>query len=237
VRYLALHGFTGSPDSFGELALPEGSVIPTLGGHLASDVRGSFRDEVERLAELGHDCEGLLGYSLGGRLALGILARYPERFAHAVLVSAQPGLATAAERAERRSSDARLVALLGERGLEAFVDRWQALPLWASQAELPQSLKDQQRSLRLRHRAPGLAQSLSSHGLAEMPDFRAELAQVQSAVDVVVGERDLKFVNLGRQLTELLPHATLHVVSGAGHNLLLERPAACAALLHHGARP
>lgn len=234
MRYLVLHGFTGAPESFAGLSLPPGSRAPLLSGHLDRDVEGDFSHEVERLAAIGEDCQGLLGYSLGGRLALGILARYPERFAHAVIVSAQPGLSSAAERAERRAGDARLVELLLHRGLEAFVDHWQALPLWASQASLSSETKRRQRELRLRHRAAFLAKSLVQHGLGEMPDLRADLRQVQTLVDVVVGERDLKFVTLGRELTKLLPQAQLHVFAGAGHNLLLERPEPCGALLRPG---
>ncbi|HYP87895.1 MAG TPA: alpha/beta fold hydrolase [Polyangiaceae bacterium] len=234
MRYLLLHGFTGTPDSLAALEAPPGSVTPTLGGHLDRDVTGDFLDEVERLAELGRDCQGLFGYSLGGRLALGILARYPQRFAHAVIVSAQPGLASAGERDARRSADARLVELLRTRGLEAFMDHWQALPLWASQGALADDVKAAQRQQRLRHRAAPLAQSLVQHGLGEMPDFRAQLPLVQSEVDVVVGERDLKFVALGQELTKLMPHSRLTVAEGAGHNLVLERPALCASLLRRG---
>jgi 2-succinyl-6-hydroxy-2,4-cyclohexadiene-1-carboxylate synthase len=235
VRYLSLHGFTGAPESFIGLRLPEGSLTPVLGGHLDCDVQGGFSDEVERLATLGADCDALLGYSLGGRLALGLLARYPERYAHALIISAQPGLATEAERAERRDGDARLVELLRERGLAAFVDHWQALPLWASQAELSAELKAAQRALRLLHRPAGLARSLLQHGLGEMPDLRADLGRVRTPVDVVVGERDLKFVTLGRELTNLIPSAKLTIVPDAGHNLLLERPGLCDALLRRGA--
>jgi 2-succinyl-6-hydroxy-2,4-cyclohexadiene-1-carboxylate synthase len=237
LRYLRLHGFTGTPDSFAALPAPVGSVTPTLGGHLGSAALGGFWDEVERLAALGADCQGLFGYSLGGRLALGILARYPERFGHAVIVSAQPGLSSGAERESRRAGDARLVELLRERGVAAFVDHWQALPLWASQAQLTDPVKAQQREQRLRHSADALARSLIQHGLGEMPDLRPQLPRVQTEVDVVVGERDLKFVTLGRELSTLLPRAKLTIAPGAGHNLLLERPALCAELLRRGAEP
>jgi 2-succinyl-6-hydroxy-2,4-cyclohexadiene-1-carboxylate synthase len=179
----------------------------------------------------------LLGYSLGGRFALGILARYPERFAHSVIVSAHPGLTTVAERDARRAGDARLVELLRGAGLSAFVEHWQALPLWASQGALPEAVRLAQRKLRLSHTAEGLAQSLIHHGLGEMPDLRARLPTVRGEVDVVVGERDLKFVPLGRELSHLIPGAKLTIVAGAGHNLLLERPALCAGLLRHGANP
>jgi 2-succinyl-6-hydroxy-2,4-cyclohexadiene-1-carboxylate synthase len=234
VRYLLLHGFTGAPDSCRVLDAPEGSLSPTLGGHLDIPATGGFWDEVERLAALAGERTGLFGYSLGGRLALGILARYPRRFRHAVIVSAQAGLETEAERAERRSADARFVELLRTRGLEAFVDAWQALPLWASQGSLAAEVKLAQRQLRLRHRAEGLAQSLVHHGLGEMPNLRPFLASVTTRVDLVVGERDVKFVKLGRELQPLLGDAKLTVLPGAGHNLLLERPHACAAFLDRG---
>lgn len=231
MRYLLLHGFTGSPQSLALLAAPNGSSAPTLGGHLSTPVVGGYWDEVERLAELGQGCDGLFGYSLGGRFALGILARYPERFRHAVIVSAHPGLQTDAERAQRRAGDARFVELLRERGLPAFVDVWQALPLWASQGELPDAVKAAQREQRLRHQAEGLAQSLVAHGLGEMPDLRPELRRVQSQVQLVVGELDRKFAVLGQELAGIIPGARLTLASGSGHNLLLERPELVSGLL------
>ena len=235
MRYLLLHGFTGAPESFSGLRVPEGSVTPTLGGHLGTPALGGFWDEVERLAALGQGCSGLFGYSLGGRLALGLLARYPARFAHAVIVSAQPGLVTNAERSARRDADLRFVELLNERGLVAFVDAWQALALWASQGALPEPVKQMQRAQRLRHQAAGLAQSLTQHGLGEMPDLRAQLAEVRTPVDVLVGERDDKFVTLGRELCGIVSGARLTIAPGAGHNLLLERPELCSELLARGA--
>jgi len=231
VRYLLLHGFTGSPQSLDELAAPQGSVTPTLGGHLGTEVVGGFWDEVERLAALGRDCQGLFGYSLGGRFALGILARYPERFAHAVVVSAHPGLKSDEERAARRDGDQRFVELLRERGLTAFVDAWQALPLWASQGGLSDHVKLRQREQRLRHQAHGLAESLLQHGLGEMPDLRPQLRRVRTPVDLVVGERDPKFATLGQELSGIIPGAHLTLVAGAGHNLLLERPQLVSGLL------
>lgn len=234
MRYLLLHGFTGSPESLAGLRVPKGSVSPLLGGHLGSPVLGGFWDEVERLATHAQDCQGLFGYSLGGRFALGMLARHPTRFAHAVIVSASPGLQTDAERDARRDGDRRFIALLRERGIAAFVAAWEKLPLWSSQGDLADAVRSAQREQRLRHDPEGLAQSLLRHGLAEMPDLRPQLAAVTSRVDVLVGERDEKFVTLGRELAALLPQATLTVAAGAGHNLLLERPELCSELFAQG---
>lgn len=237
MRYLLLHGFTGSPQSLAGLAAPEGSLAPALGGHLGTEVVGDFWAEVERLAALGRDCQGLFGYSLGGRFALGILARYPERFAHSVIVSAHPGLQTDAERATRRAGDLRFVELLRERGLTAFVDTWQALPLWASQGALSDEVKHALREQRLRHDAGGLAESLLQHGLGEMPDLRPQLRLVRTPVDLVVGECDPKFRALGQELAGIIPGAHMTLAAGAGHNLLLERPELVSGLLRKEGSP
>ena len=87
-----LHGFTGSQASFARLAVPGLALVPTLGGHLSEAASADFWGEVERLAAFAPGATELFGYSLGSRLALGLLARYPERFERAVLVSAHPGL-------------------------------------------------------------------------------------------------------------------------------------------------
>lgn len=228
MRYLLLHGFTGTGESLAALGAPSGSLSPTLGGHLNEPVVGDYWDEVERLAALAHDCDGLFGYSLGGRLALGILARYPARFRHALIVSAHPGLRSDEERAVRRAADAQHVKVLREQGLAAFVDVWEALPLWASQSELPEAARQAQRQQRLRHSAAGLAQSLVQHGLGQMPDLRPDLARVQTEVELLAGERDPKFAQLSRELSRVIPGARSCIVAGAGHNLLLERASFCA---------
>jgi 2-succinyl-5-enolpyruvyl-6-hydroxy-3-cyclohexene-1-carboxylate synthase/2-succinyl-6-hydroxy-2,4-cyclohexadiene-1-carboxylate synthase len=50
-------------------------------------------------------------------------------------------------------------------------------------------------------------------------------------VAVLAGERDEKFVALGRRLAAALPRAELEIVPGAGHALALEAPAAVAAAI------
>ena len=117
------------------------------------------------------------------------------------------------------------------------MDAWQALPLWASQGALPEAVKMAQREQRLRHHAGGLASSLIQHGLGEMPDLLAQLSRVTSRVDVVVGERDVKFVALGHELAAVMPTAKLTLVPAVGHNLLLECPGLVAGLLLQGNAP
>jgi 2-succinyl-6-hydroxy-2,4-cyclohexadiene-1-carboxylate synthase len=171
---------------------------------------------------------------LGSRLALGLLVRYPERFDHAVLVSAHPGLRSDAERAQRRSDDDRFVRLLRERGLVEFVTAWEEQPMWQSQRALPDSARDLRHRERLTHTAEGLACSLSSVGLGQMPDLRAALAQSHCSVDFLAGGRDMKFLRLAQELCSIMPRARLRVAENAGHDLLLERPEFCSDFLSQG---
>lgn len=237
MQYTLLHGFTGTPESLAKLGAAAGSLALPLAGHCHTPPTPSFDAELTRLANQLGDRLGLFGYSLGGRLALGLLARHPRRFRHAIVVSAQAGLETDTERSARREADLRFVRLLREQGLEAFVEAWQALPLWQTQQALPEAARLAQRQERLRHDAEGLAQSLLGQGLGEMPDLRPLLAEVQTPVELVAGERDDKFVQLAHELCAILPRARLTIVPGVGHNVVLEKPTAVAQLLLEGDPP
>jgi 2-succinyl-6-hydroxy-2,4-cyclohexadiene-1-carboxylate synthase len=200
VSWLMLHGFTGSPASFARLELPRFAVAPTLGGHVAEPASADFWAEVERLAALAPAATELFGYSLGSRLSLGLLARYPERFDHAVLVSAHPGLRTDAERAMRRSDDDRFVRLLRERGLVEFVSAWEEQPLWQTQRALPDSARAARHRERLDPYGRRACSLAVERGLGQMPDLRASLAQSDCSVDFLAGAQDTKFLARPRAL-------------------------------------
>jgi len=237
MSWLFLHGFTGSPAGFSGLAsrLPARPsrtaprwVAATLGGHLAEPSSSDFWAEVDRLAALAPDATGVCGYSLGGRLALGLLARFPRRYARGVVISAHPGLRSDTARAARREQDDRWVTLLQQQGIAAFVAAWERQTLWDSQRALPKEIIAAKRRERLMHSGQGLAESLRSVGLGRMPDLRGELAQSTSRVDLLVGGRDPRYRELAEELCLHLPRAQVRVAHGAGHDLVLERPAFCA---------
>ena len=194
----------------------------------ASPAQNSFEAEVDRLAawlaSRTNEPVALAGYSLGGRLALGLLARHPERFCGAVLVGCHAGLRDAAARAERRAADEALADSLEREGIEAFVDRWQELPLFASQKRLPESLQAAQRARRLAHDPSGLAASLRRVGAGAMPNLWDRLASIEVPIALVVGELDTKFRALGETMAQSWPAASLEIVPGAGHNVVLEAP-------------
>ncbi|MBL8057900.1 MAG: alpha/beta fold hydrolase, partial [Anaerolineales bacterium] len=145
-----LHGFTGSAANWraGRPALEARHQVLAvdLPGHGGSDApadpaRYTMAHTVADLAglldQLGLRTIFLLGYSMGGRVARHFAAAYPERVRGLILESASPGLVTAEERAARMAADAALAERIEREGLAAFVDHWERLPLFASQARLP----------------------------------------------------------------------------------------------------
>lgn len=251
---ILLHGFSGDRRAWDEVSLhwqPEKPgvarrVAIDLPGHGAGPaVRVGWRANLEAVREAieaatssldGGEVGGerlrdatVVGYSLGARVALGLVA---EGLAgRAVLIGVNPGLATAEEREARRSGDAQWGRLLRAGGLERFVERWAAQPLFASQAQLSPERKARRQAMRCAQSAEGLARSLEEMGLAEMPDYRAAIAARADRLTLVVGEGDSKFRGLAEALVAAVPALPLHVIAGAGHDVPLEQPRALGELL------
>lgn len=234
---LLLHGFTGSMVTW----QPH---IPAFAAHaqvISVDFLGHGRsvspvdadryqmaqvaaDLLAILDELDVPCTGLLGYSMGGRLALYTAVHYPERISHLVLESASPGLAAAPERQARIIQDRALAEWIETHSLAAFVDKWEQLPLWASQSQLPPERRQMLRRQRLKNNPPGLAGSLRGMGSGAQPSLWTQLPLLTLPVLLLVGELDEKFVKINRLMAQLLLYPKLEIVDGAGHMVHLERP-------------
>src|SRR6185369_6950562 len=97
---------------------------------------------LERIAGSIGAVDVVVGYSLGARVALGLVAT--RRAARAILVSVNPGLAEA-ERPARRASDAAWARMARARGIDDFVDAWEAQPLFETQQRVPPGRRDARR--------------------------------------------------------------------------------------------
>ena len=234
---LLLHGFTGSGQSWAEL-IPRFSkdflvlTVDILGhgrsasppdpdrytmAHVAADLIALLDAwQIERMA--------LLGYSMGGRLALYLACYYPHRFSHLILESSSPGLATAAERAARRQSDEALADWIEANGIEAFVNRWEALPLWISQQQLSDEVRQQRRQQRVQNNPVGLANSLRGMGTGAQPSLWPMLPKLTLPTLLITGELDDKFVAINQKMESELPNGRLHTIPHAGHTVHLEQP-------------
>lgn len=234
---LLLHGFTGSAANWSEHARVFAASFTTY----AIDLIGHGRSEsppdpqryrVERcvddltvlLDRLGIETTGLLGYSMGGRVALRLALAVPARIRALVLESTSPGIVDAAERAARVRSDEALADAIERDGLEAFVDRWENLPLFASQRGLPLDVQQRHRVQRLRNNPLGLANSLRGMGAGAMEPVWNRLGTLRMPASLLVGELDENYVRLAHEMGQSMPNARVIVVPGAGHAVHLEAP-------------
>jgi 2-succinyl-6-hydroxy-2,4-cyclohexadiene-1-carboxylate synthase len=243
---LILHGFTGSLESMTGVAQlfrgERGTACVDLLGHGASDAPDaaahySMESCVAQLCELidvlALERPHLLGYSMGGRAALSLCVAHPDKVSSALLVGASAGLAGAAEREERRRSDDALAARILEEGLEAFVDHWMGLPLFASQVRMGQAQLASARAQRLQCRPQGLALSLRGMGSGAMPPLHAALPRASVPVCLVAGAEDAKFRAIAGELAAALPQGQAEVIPEAGHAAHLENPRAFGRVARH----
>lgn len=232
-----LHGFTGSAANWRNHVSVFSRHFRTMAIDLLGHGASASPAEVERysMAHCVEDVNGILtalqveaaavlGYSLGGRVALSFAVNHPHRVSHLLMVSGSPGLASTEERAARITSDEALAAQIERDGLEAFVNYWENIPLFASQKSLPAEVRAALRQQRLQNNALGLANSLRGLGTGAQPSLWERLREVTMPTLLLAGELDTKFVNIAQQMAARLPNAHLHIVPGAGHAVQLERP-------------
>jgi 2-succinyl-6-hydroxy-2,4-cyclohexadiene-1-carboxylate synthase len=219
-----LHGFTQTGRSWAPLIalLRERyrCFAPDLPGHGdATERRPATFDAVAAyVAAIQAERFTLVGYSMGGRLALETARRFPDRVERLIVIGASPGIADPEERAARRRADEELAGRIGAIGIEAFVDEWGEQPLFASQ---PRGVKELARADRLRNTGAGLAAALRGMGTGVMEPLWDRLPEATW----VVGERDAKFRAIAEQV------GTPAIVPGAGHAAHLENPDAVATLV------
>lgn len=221
-----LHGFTQSGRSWAPIegGLADSRAVTTIDapGHgRSADVEADLETGADLMYEVVPGPAAWVGYSMGGRYALHVALRHPDVVTKMVLVSTTAGIDDARQRADRRQSDSALADRAEREGLEPFVRWWLEQPLFAS---LPSSSADVES--RLGGTASGLASSLRLAGAGSQAPLWNRLGALSRVpVLVVAGERDQKYVDLGRRLVESIGDgASLHVVEGAGHACHLEAP-------------
>lgn len=223
-RIVLVHGFTQTNACWGpeadDLASDHEVVRVDAPGHgRSSGIRADFATTARLLTEAG-GAATYLGYSMGARLCLSAALAHPDEVRGLVLVGGTAGIDDPMARAQRRTDDAALAARIRRDGVEAFVDRWLALPLFAG---LPPERAF--RAERVTNTAEGLASSLETVGTGEQQPSWDALRGLEMPVLVVVGALDEKFSSLAQRMVDTIgANATLSLIPDAGHTAHLEQP-------------
>lgn len=234
---LLIHGFSGSQQQWKPFVQAWSKhyrlILVDMLGHGNSDVP----DEVERyqmervvtdltalLEQLGMNKVHVLGYSMGGRIALSFAMLASNKVQSVILESSSPGLATEEERAARRAGDKQLAENIEQKGIEWFAQYWGSLPLFASLQKLPQATLDKLHAARLSNNPKGLAQSLRGIGTGQQPSWWEQLHQLSIPVLLIAGAEDQKYCAIAETMKKQLPNCELKLVPEAGHNVHMEQP-------------
>lgn len=242
VPVIVLHGFTGSAQAMDPLTerlearLHARIICPDLVGHGRSEVPDDldlYRVEAMagQVAGLAGalDCETfhLVGYSMGGRVALALGCTASPRLRSLTLIGASAGIAEPEQRRRRIQIDsARAERAVAD--FEAFVDQWMAGPLFAGQAALGEAHLQAARDQRLASNPQGLARSLMAGGTGAMEPLHERLGSCGTPTRLLVGAHDAKFCAIADRLAAGLPLAGVARIDGAGHAAHIEQPGATA---------
>lgn len=232
-----LHGFTGDSttwDVFERSWSKERQVISIdIVGHGKSDspsdvkryeMLSAVRDIKEILDLLHINKTDILGYSMGGRLALSIAMEYPLMVRKLLLESASPGLKTLEEREARRQQDEKLSQYIVENGIEKFVAHWENIPLFSTQKKLSLSIQRSIQKQRLTNSLTGLSNSLLGMGTGTQPSWWDSLDKLEADTLLLTGSYDQKFCQIAEEMYKRIKQVEWTTIEKSGHAIHVEQP-------------
>lgn len=211
-------GFTACPRLYVDLPGHGGSADISTSSF--SDMRELLRKTLDSYNILNY---WLIGYSLGGRIAMDYAAQCPKGLSGLIIEGGHPGLSEEHERSARRASDQRWAEKFRTLPLtEVFTD-WYQQPVFAS---LTPEQRRELVAIRRQNSGVNLAAMLEATSLAVQRDLRPLLRQCAFPFHYLCGEFDSKFRALAADVA-----AHCHLIVAAGHNAHRDNPAAVAVCL------
>ncbi|KAA3648054.1 MAG: 2-succinyl-6-hydroxy-2,4-cyclohexadiene-1-carboxylate synthase [Chloroflexi bacterium] len=233
---LLLHGFMGAGIDWEKIAEDLSRdfycILPDLLGHGANTPSSTAQTlSLSTLAasldfflgQLSIRKTHILGYSLGGRIALRYALDYPGKVTSLILESANPGIEDERLREERLELDGQRAAALIASGMDAFIENWYDMPLFSSLHQYPGRLavlKEQ----RKKNNATWVNKFLVQLSPGLQTPLWTRLAELHIPVLLLAGKLDKKYVKVTRQMAKSIPNARQVVIPAAGHNVHWEKP-------------
>lgn len=232
-----LHGFTGSAsdweyvmENIDDQCFPIAIDLPGHGKTEVSDIANvylidSINNIISTIIEkLEISKVVLLGYSMGGRVALSFAAQYPLKIKAVILESSTAGIDNADERDKRLLCDLELAEKIENIGIETFIKYWVGLPLFKSQKSIPQEKYQEIVKEKLNNNKKGLANSLRGFGTGKMTNLWYKLEDLSFPCLLITGSFDKKYEKIASKMKNQFPYSVHEVVESVGHNVHLEKP-------------
>ena len=184
----------------------------------------SVAEEVyAHIDSLGLERPHLMGYSMGGRVALHLAVQHPGQFASLILESASPGILNDMERKLRREVDDARAETIRSIPLRHFLEDWYRQPLFSSLSNRPDLLLDLV-DAKEGGNPEWLALAVSAMSPGRQPSLWEVLPNLDLPAFLIAGELDSKYTKLALAMDEKLPRSELRLVDGAGHCVHAEQP-------------
>jgi 2-succinyl-6-hydroxy-2,4-cyclohexadiene-1-carboxylate synthase len=212
----ALHGMVGEPSDWDFLK----PSIPNLQAPLLWAEVDHYRPWAEQFTERVRAADPapvVMGYSMGGRLALHALVAAPDLFRAAVIVSAHPGITDRRLRQIRWRQDDEWAAKIRSVPWLTF------LKIWNDQAVFDGAPAPGERLTTFRWRQ-GIIRSFDCWGLSRQEDLVPKLAGLRTPVLWVTGENDRGYSALAATAVAVLGRGRHETIPGAGHRVPWEAP-------------
>ena len=233
-----LHGFTGSVNDWNfvteQLSENFSPIFIDLIGHGKSDspnnvefYETTFQTEVIKYVLEYFELEKviLVGYSMGGRLALSFTLKYQESVDALILESTSFGIENEKERLERIKSDKKLAEQIENSSVKEFINKWIKAPLFDSLRNVGlEKFKTLKNDKIRNNNLVGLKNSLLGFSTGKMENYFLQINNLKVKTLLIVGELDEKFVKINKKANSILANSELQIIKESGHNVHFEKP-------------
>lgn len=237
INLFFLHGFLGKSSDWAplksHLSLKDGVRVfspdyfkePQLGPqHDFKTWAMNFNAWVESLG-CAKEKNILIGYSLGGRLALHAYESRPELWSKLAVISANPGFnddletfdPNSAPRKERWLNDSFWAEEFLKAPWDLVLRSWNAQPVFGEGGKEPLRVEKE-------YSREHLSLALTQWSLALQKNFRSFLSKSTDQVALYIGDQDERYMQMATDLKEKIPQLRIEVVEEAGHRILFDNP-------------
>ena len=155
----------------------------------------------------------LMGYSLGGRLALHVLLQKPSIWSGVIVISSHPGLKTNKERQEQCIRDDKWAQRFENETWSKLIEAWNRLPVFCNRSN-PFLLEEG--IIKRRHISRGFTVFSKGRQRYLVPELK-ELTEVPLLY--IAGENDIKYMEIGAELARYCSSVTFKPIDAAGHRV------------------